>query len=175
MPSFLRLSLFAASLGALAGCSPGMLATRALPDDASARTSALAEIKDNLSTMERSFAGPETAPVVEMAPIMGLGLAQISRQPGTSMNEKRLLAIRAARLDALRDLTEQVHGIRLTAETSVRDTIVQNDRLLALVSGEIRGARTERITPKSQDSYEVVLTLDPDVVAYITRAARLGV
>jgi len=162
----------------LTGCLKVMSATEALPPDPSADAMALAALRDDLAgdgsmiPPANALMGPKS---VEMTPVTGLGMAQISRQPGSSINEKRLLAIRAARLEALRDLTEQVHGISLTSETTLRDTVVRNDSLRGLVEGEIRGARTERITPRGSDSYEVVLTLDPDVVAYIARAARLGV
>ncbi|MEM6728906.1 MAG: LPP20 family lipoprotein [Pseudomonadota bacterium] len=164
---------------ALTGCANGPRATDALPEEASARTVALAQMDDGLDgVVDRARAGQPSsrASIATVQPLItGLGLAQVSRQPGGSLNEKRLLAIRAARLDAIRDLTEQVHGIRVSADTSVHDTVVRNDRLRALVSGEIRGARTDRITPKGSDSYEVVLSLDADVVAYILRAAALGV
>jgi hypothetical protein len=104
----------------------------------------------------------------------GLGLSQVSKQPGASTNEKRLMAIRAARMEALRDLTEQIHGIRINSETVLRDQVLRSDSVRALVEGEIRGARTLRITPKGSDSFEVVMALDPDTVAYILRAARQG-
>ena len=158
----------------VSGCSMALSAEDALPADPMPRTMALASIKDDLSGMAQPAERPVAVAVVRPL-ITGLGMAQVSRQPGGSLNEKRLLAIRAARLDAIRDLTEQVYGIQLSSVTSVRDTVVQNDQIKALVAGEIRGARTERITPKGSDSYEVVLSLDSDVVAYIMRAAALGV
>lgn len=144
----------------------------ALPFEASRSTTALAEMKDDLEGASRAA---NNLPAIAVVPqFQGIGMAQISRQPGSSLNEKRLMAIRAARLEALRSLVEQVHGISLSSETTLRDTVLRNDSLRGLVEGEIRGARTERITPKGSDSYEVVLTLNPDVVAFITRSARLG-
>ena len=82
------------------------------------------------------------------------------------------MAIRAARMDALRDLAEQVHGIRLSSTTTIRDAVVQDDSMTALVDGTIRGARTVRVTPKGTDSYEVEMMLDRDTVAYIVRALK---
>ena len=74
-------------------------------------------------------------------------------------------------MEAMRDLTEQVHGLRLNAQTTIREAVVIDDSLAATVSGSIRGARTVRITPTSTDTYEVVLALDKDTVAYILRVA----
>lgn len=170
---FLRFACLLAVTATLSACFRGPMAVDALPPNASDSTVALATMKDDMDGLNSTpFLNAEIATVPAFK---GLGMAQISKQPGGSINEKRLLAIRAARLEALRDLTEQVHGIALTSETTLRDTIVQNDSLRGLVEGEIRGAKTERITPKGSDSYEVVMTLDPDVVAYITRFARFGV
>ena len=165
------LALTCAAL-ALAGCSKDpATAVAALPSQADAATVALAETKDALDKV--SPPAPPTQVAATVAPVqefLGTGFAQVSRQPGASLNAKRLMAIRAARLEALRDLTEQVHGIRLNSTSSLRDAVLTNDYLQAIVAGEIRGARTVRITPKGSDSYEVVMALSPDTVRYILRA-----
>ena len=164
---------------AVAGCSEDpATAVAALPAQADAATVALAETKDALDKLSPPTATvPATATAASAAsaptPVQefqGTGFAQVSRQPGASLNAKRLMAIRAARLEALRDLTEQVHGIRLSSTSSLRDAVLTSDHLQALVEGEIRGARTVRITPKGGDSYEVVMALSPDTVRYILRA-----
>lgn len=104
--------------------------------------------------------------------ITAAGYGTISVQPASNVNQKRLLAIRAARLDAMRDLMEQVHGLRLTSRTTVIDAVIQNDTTRASVDGVIRGARTVRINPVGKDTYEVVLELDRDMIARIMKAAR---
>ena len=166
-----------AALLALSACaSTPETATEALPMDATGLTTQLATVKDDLDAADVAAAPPPPAPPVAAADavpaLKGLGFAQIAGQPGGTMNEKRLMAIRAARMDALRDLAEQVHGIRLSASTSIRDAVVQDDSLTALVDGTIRGARTVRVTPKGTDSYEVEMMLDRDTVGYIVRALK---
>jgi hypothetical protein len=162
----------------LAACaSAPRTATDALPLDATGLTRQLAEVKDDLDAADRAAAPPPlpAAPVPEgdaVPALRGLGFAQIAGQPGATLNEKRLMAIRAARLDALRDLAEQVHGIRLSSTTSIRDAVVQDDTLTAFVDGTIRGAQTVRVTPKGTDSYEVEMMLDRATVAYIVRALQ---
>lgn len=166
-----RFALLFAAIVPLAACTSAPRAVDALPEDAGPRTQALAEVKDDLTKAAPAAAAEPVAASVQFT---GMGLSQVSTQPGASKNEKRLMAIRAARMDALRDLTEQIHGIRLDAETLLRDQVLRSDTVRGLVSGEIRGARTLRITPKGDDSYQVVMALDPDTVAYILRAARQG-
>lgn len=112
-------------------------------------------------------------PKVKVVPtITGMGYASISSQPAKSVNQRRLMAIRAARLEAMRNLTEQVHGIKVNSRTTIIDAIVQNDSLRATVDGLIVGAKTVRINPVGTDTYEVVLELDQALINTIMKAAR---
>lgn len=104
--------------------------------------------------------------------IKGTGYATISAQPAKNINQRRLMAIRVARLDAMRDLTEQVHGMRVNSRTTVIDAVLQNDTTRTTVIGTIKGARTLRINPVGKDTYEVVMELDRDMIARIVKAAR---
>jgi hypothetical protein len=72
----------------------------------------------------------------------------------------------------MRNLTEQVHGIRINSRTTIIDAIVQNDSLRATVDGLIVGARTVRINPVGSDTYEVVLELDQALINTIMKAAK---
>ena len=100
------------------------------------------------------------------------GYAVVSTQPGQSLEQKRLMAIRAARMSAIRELAEQIHGIKVDSNTTVIDLMVQNDTFRGIVSGVIRGARTVRINPTGTDTYETVLEIDQDMVAYLFRQAQ---
>jgi len=157
----------------LSGCSTGTRgAVDALPHHASPTTRQYAVVKDMLDTLEPTL---EIKPAALLpAPLIGRGFAQIARQPGESLNQRRLLAMRAARLEALRDLTEQVHGIQLTSESLLRDAVLRDDRLAARVEGSLRGARTIAIEPRGEDGYSVTMQLDADTVAYVLRAVGTG-
>jgi hypothetical protein len=72
----------------------------------------------------------------------------------------------------MRELTEQVYGLRINSRTTVIDAVLQNDTTRASVDGTVRGARTLRINPVGSDTYEVVLELDRDMVARILKAVR---
>ncbi len=100
------------------------------------------------------------------------GYAVVSTQPGQNIEQKRLMAIRAARMSAIRELAEQIHGIKVDSNTTVIDLMVQNDTFRGIVSGVIRGARTVRINPTGSDTYETVLEIDQDMVAYLFRQAQ---
>ena len=100
------------------------------------------------------------------------GYAVVSSQPGQSIEQKRLMAIRAARMSAIRELAEQIHGLKVDSNTTVIDLMVQNDTFRGIVSGVIRGARTVRINPTGSDTYETVLEIDQDMLAYLFRQAQ---
>ena len=112
------------------------------------------------------------ASVEEIPTISAVGYAVVSSQPGRSENQRRLMAIRSARMAAMRDLAEQIHGLNVEGNTTVIDLMVQNDTFRGVVSGTIRGARTVRINPTGSDTYETVLEIDQDMVAYLFRSAQ---
>ncbi len=92
------------------------------------------------------------------------GYAVISVQNHRLPAQQRLLAIRAAKLDAYRSLTEQVYGLRIDATATVADMVVQNDTFRSRVEGVIHGATLVSITPTGDDTYETTLSLDRAVV-----------
>jgi len=55
--------------------------------------------------------------------------------------QARLMAVRAARLDALRRLGERIQGVMITSETSVRDFVAESDEIRTAMRAFIRGAR----------------------------------
>ena len=172
----MRLSAPAAALCApllLLACSPSSpRAVDALPDNPDLRSQTVALLKDEMSGVTPPAFAPRQADY--MVELRGTGFAQVSGQPGGTLNEKRLLAIRAARLEAMRDLTEQVHGLNIDSRSILSDAVLRSDHMTALVQGEIRGARTVKVAPRDSDSFEVVLALSPDTVRYILKAARQG-
>lgn len=177
MPPLTRsLTLILALPLAVAACGP-QTARQALPPDPGPRAKALAEVKDQLDSVSAPLQAPgiaaaaaARAPVSE--PLIGRGFAQIATQPGKTHNEKRLLAIRAARMEAMRDLTEQIHGIALQSSTNMTGSRIDTDQLGARISGTLRGAKTRRITPRGTDGYEVELEIDRGTLGYIVRMAR---
>ena len=105
------------------------------------------------------------------------GYAVIDVQPSDNSAQRRLLAIRAAKLDAYRGLTEQVYGQYLDATTTVSDMAIRSDSFRARVEGVVYGANLVRIEPRGSDTYEVTMSLDKSIVndlrvLYLERAFR---
>jgi outer membrane protein FlgP len=168
------LAVCALSFGLLMGCdTTGGLPSLAQLLEPSAAASA-PQTNDEMAIVNAVDAtAAVTQPRVEVIPTLtGMGYASISAQPAKSANQRRLMAIRSARLQAMRNLTEQVHGVQIDSQTTIIDAIVQNDSLRASVDGVILGAKTVRINPVGRDTYEVVLELDQALLSNIMRTVR---
>ena len=100
----------------------------------------------------------------EKGNIRATGYAVINVQAHDNPAQQRLLAIRASKLDAYRSLMEQVYGQYLDVNTTVGQMIVESDTFRARVQGVIYGAYLVSITPVGDDTYEVTLSLDRDIV-----------
>ncbi len=77
---------------------------------------------------------------------------------GVSKNQARLMARRGAIVDAQRNLLESLAGVQLTAETTMKDSILVSDVVQTRVEGFIRGAVVVHEQDKG-DTYEVTLRL----------------
>ena len=89
--------------------------------------------------VEYATVQPDNYPLLK-----AVGYAPIQAQPGASEQQKSLMALKASKLEAYRELTEQVYGQRISAGTSLASAIAQNDSLQAQVQGVIRGAKVSR-------------------------------
>ena len=143
------------------GATSAQLNSTSLTDLDMSQTESLAAVKEVLD-----------AKADQIPTLSAVGYAVISSQPGRTDAQKRLMAIRAARMAAMRDLAEQIHGLQVDSSTTVIDLMVQNDTFRGIVTGTIRGARTVRINPTGSDTYEIVLEIDRDMIAYLMDSAR---
>lgn len=104
--------------------------------------------------VEWEYVKPESFPVVK-----AVGYAPISLQKGKSDSQKMILAIRSSKLDAYRELAEQVYGHNINAATSIKGMVAYNDTLKAKVNGLIRGAKVVKNYALG-DIYTTELSLD---------------
>lgn len=108
-----------------------------------------------------------TAPAapVDTGAIRGIGYAAISIQPGRTRIQKQLMAIRASRLMAMRELAEKIYGLDVNSYSSLSEGVMQADTLRGSVAGIVRSARTVSIGPIKNDIYETILEIDASDVA----------
>ena len=68
----------------------------------------------------------------------GIGaISPLAQNPGMA----RATAVRAAKMDAMRNLLEAVMAITVTSETTVRGSAIENDLIKTSVEGMVKGAR----------------------------------
>jgi hypothetical protein len=106
--------------------------------------------------------------------VSAIGFSSIAIQPSKSLNQRRLMAIRAAKLDAYRNLTEQLHGIYIQGETTIGEAVLTSDKLGAALRGTVIGARTVKIEPTGSDTYQVELAVSQAHVDRLIKAYRSG-
>jgi hypothetical protein len=122
-----------------------------------------------------SLTGNQPAATVENTPmykkevIISTGYANISTQKSKNPAQRRLMAIRASKLDAYRSLAEQIYGQQINASTTVEDMIIANDTMRAHVAGIVYGAKVVSINPIGDDSYETKLELEKDTMLELRR------
>lgn len=85
----------------------------------------------------------------------------------------RLLAERAAQMDAMRRLLEQIKGLRLTSDTLVRDFITESDEIRTQAEGIVVGATQVGRPYLHQDELIVEVTMEVPVEKIITRIKEL--
>ena len=102
---------------------------------------------------------PERYPVLN-----AVGYAPIDAQLGLNASSKRIQAMKASKLDAYRELAEQVYGQKVDGEQSLANMVLTNNELKSTVEGVIRGARVVKSYPVGDDTYATELELDMAVV-----------
>jgi hypothetical protein len=73
--------------------------------------------------------------------------------------QRRLMAIRASKMDAYRSMAERVYGTSVQGSTTVRDMVVLNDRFRSYVETYMHGARVVSSDVMPDGSVETVLEM----------------
>ncbi|MDC9729518.1 MAG: LPP20 family lipoprotein [Methyloprofundus sp.] len=100
-------------------------------------------------------------PPIKILSAMGYGTADIYKN--YSPEQRRLMSMRASKMDALRNLAEQIYGVRIHGHTTVSDMVVRNDSYRSYIDAFLKGAHVKSITALNNNTYESVveITLTP--------------
>ena len=96
--------------------------------------------------------------------ILATGYAVIDVQKGQNHAQRRLMAIRASKLDAYRNLAEQVYGLFVESSSQMAELALASESVRARVQGLVYGSRLVSISPVGVDTYETKLALDRTIV-----------
>lgn len=92
--------------------------------------------------------------------ITGVGLAAVRPDDERPHNLKQLAAIRAAKLEAMRSLAEQVQGVTLQSRTQLDGSAMGADRLVVESGATLKGVRFVRVEPVEPGVYQAIVELD---------------
>ncbi len=126
-----------------------------------------------------ALAGCQTYEVREGQPLGEVGPAYDAPRPGAewvpvkvtakgggapplnavNQAQARLMAERAAKVDALRNLLEQAYGVTIKSHTTVKDFITENDTIKAKVNAYIKGAKVIDTKYLSDGSVEIEMEI----------------
>jgi hypothetical protein len=143
MKPFARIGLAAAVISGLQACS-----------------SALIE-EDNIVEEPEAFFQPVEQEIDPIAPMVlrVVGYGAMDSDSKKSSVQKRLMAIRASKMDAYRSMAERVYGASVQGSTTVRDMVVQNDRFRTYVETYMHGARVVSTDVLPDGSVETILEM----------------
>jgi hypothetical protein len=91
--------------------------------------------------------------------LTSVGYAAIAAQKGDSFDLQMLNAIKVSKLEAYKELTEQLYGVLVSAENNVNGSRMQDDFIKSRVKGLVRGAKVLRSYHKGE-LYITELELD---------------
>lgn len=92
--------------------------------------------------------------------VMAVGYGATANYSQYATGQQKLMAMRAARVDAYRTLAEQVFGFRVWGQTSVSSFLAQNDSARTYVDAFIQGARLVNMTPIADGNFEATVELE---------------
>ncbi len=113
----------------------------------------------NLNFSSSGVSKPSEFPVLRAT-----GYASISRQSGATREMKQLKAMRASKMEAYRELSEQLNGVYINASNSLNSNSIETSNSVRTeVDGFVHGARVIRQYALG-DTYATELELDSKLV-----------
>ncbi len=120
------------------------------------------DVADVKTPPEEKLLQPVQQKVDPVAPmilrVVGYGAIN-SKAKNQTQTQRRLMAIRASRLDAYRAMAERVYGTKITGSSTVRDLVIQNDSFRTYVDTFIHGSRVVSTDVLPDGSVETVLEM----------------
>jgi outer membrane protein FlgP len=107
--------------------------------------------------------------------LTAIGYGSASSIDRSTEGQRRLMAMRASKLDAYRALAEQIYGVRVTGNSTVASMAMQNESFRVYIDAYIRGARISNVNQLADGNYETTVEMDFDealVRSYASQAPR---
>jgi len=106
---------------------------------------------------------PAPQPTVIKPPpikVSAVGYGSTNAYSQLAPGQQKLMAMRAAKIDAYRSLAEQVYGVQITGNSTVGSFAMQNDQIRASVDAFVRGAKVVSINSVADGNFECTVELE---------------
>jgi len=87
------------------------------------------------------------------------GLGAVVPRADLTHSQQRLMAMRASRVDAYRNLVERIYGLEVAGNSTVRQMATEHDQIRSFVQHVIRGAVVVDIALIDDNTYQTTLEL----------------
>jgi hypothetical protein len=96
--------------------------------------------------------------LASVAGAIGMGSQLQAAGAGDARNaQAKLLAMRAARVDAIRKLAERINGLQITSKTKVRDFVAESDTIRSSMEAFLNGMKETDVSYKEDGTCEVTM------------------
>ena len=92
--------------------------------------------------------------------VAGVGLGVMPADEQMPLAQRQLMAMRAAKVDALRALAEQVKGLRIQSQSTTQSSTMTFDQTVTNVDTNLQGVRYVRVEPIQPGIYQAVVEID---------------
>lgn len=156
--SQLSASVLVLSLFAISGCATrcGEIVTVTTTTET---TTTQPSCAPNCQPRNVSAVPVSTNMVATPSKLVAVGYGAVGNYSQYTHGQQKLMAMRAAQVDAYRNLAEQVYGFRIWGTTAVSAFATQNDAIRTYVDAFVRGARVVNTTSIADGNFEVTVEL----------------
>lgn len=165
-----RQALFSlAILGSILGGCTNMPANNTATSDPAEATAPVAQAKEvamkqtsgecngMMNMSDRHYVNNEGKPAESVRiRVTGYGAPPKAFYPDP---QRRLMSMRAAKIDAYRNLAERVKGVQIWGGTTIGDMVVEKDRFRVYLDTRLSGARVIAENPHDDGTYETIVEL----------------
>lgn len=92
----------------------------------------------------------ESVPPEQFPLLKAIGYAPVAEQKADSAEQRMLMAMKASKLEAYKELAEQVYGQKIDYKVTMQQAMLGNEQLRASLQGVIRGAKVVKTYPVGQ-------------------------
>lgn len=102
-----------------------------------------------------------TIAVIKQEPIVvtATGYAALATNKRLSKSQARILTLRSSMLDAYRNLSERVYGLKIDGSSSLRNMVIENDELRTYVDAYLVGAKVISQREHEDGTFETVVEM----------------